>query len=141
MNCVSFWGKGYEKEKETIKEESNLIELQESGYRNILQMTVDGKMTEEDVDRTEAFIDEHYGDEETLNVLVDIKNLAGTDLLGIVKGMLMDIKHWKQYGKFAVVTDSVWVEGGSEVSDLAPGIEVEQYDRAQKDQAWEWLKK
>ncbi|HIW12973.1 MAG TPA: STAS/SEC14 domain-containing protein [Candidatus Salinicoccus stercoripullorum] len=118
-----------------------MIELQESGYRNILQMTVDGKMTEEDVDRTEAFIDEHYGDEETLNVLVDIKNLAGTDLLGIVKGMLMDIKHWKQYGKFAVVTDSVWVEGGSEVSDLAPGIEVEQYDRAQKDQAWEWLKK
>jgi len=117
-----------------------LIELRESEYTNIVQMTVDGKMTEEDVERIETFIDGHYGNEETLNAFVDIKNLGGTDLLGIVKGMLVDIKHWKQYGKFAVVTDSVWVEGGSTVSDLAPGIEVEQFDRAQKDQAWEWLK-
>ncbi|WP_017549116.1 STAS/SEC14 domain-containing protein [Salinicoccus carnicancri] len=118
-----------------------MIELEESEYPNLVQMTVDGKMTEEDVEMIETFIDEHYGHEETLNALVDIKNFEGTDLLGIVKGILVDIKHWKKYGKFAVITDSVLVEGGSEISNLAPGIEVEQFDRAQKDQAWEWLKK
>ncbi len=134
-------GKGSEEGRIKSRRELDLIELEESEYPNLVQMTVDGKMTEEDVEMIETFIDEHYGHEETLNALVDIKNFEGTDLLGIVKGILVDIKHWKKYGKFAVITDSVLVEGGSEISNLAPGIEVEQFDRAQKDQAWEWLKK
>ncbi|WP_411842007.1 STAS/SEC14 domain-containing protein [Salinicoccus sp. HZC-1] len=118
-----------------------MIKIRESEYSNVIHMEVDGKVTEEDAEKSETFMNEHYEENASINALVDVKNLGGTDLGGLLKGTLIDIKHWKQYGKFAVITDSAWIEGGADAANAAPGIEVKQFDRAQMDQAWEWLKK
>lgn len=118
-----------------------MIKSRESDYSNILYMEVDGKVTQEDAEKSDAFIKEHYAEGETVNALVDVKNLEGMDIGGLLKGMVVDIKHWDQYGKFAVITDSAWIEGGAQAADTAPGIEVKQFDRSQKEDAWEWLQR
>lgn len=116
-----------------------MIEIHETDYSNILYMEVYGRISQEDAEKSDTFIKEHYADETTVNALVDVKNLEGTDLGGLLKGMVVDIKHWNQYGKFAVITDSAWIEGGAKTADAAPGIEVKQFDRSQNEDAWKWL--
>ncbi|WP_271396677.1 STAS/SEC14 domain-containing protein [Salinicoccus roseus] len=118
-----------------------MMKLEETKYPNVVYIEVDGKVTEEDAEKSEAFIKEHYGNEKKLNAMVYIKDMEGTDLGGILKGSLIDIKHWEQYGKFALIANPAWIEGGAAVADVMPGIEVRQFDRAQIDEAWEWLQK
>lgn len=118
-----------------------LIKIHESDYPNIVYMEVDGKVTKEDVEKSEAFIKGHYGNDASLDALIYVKNIEGTDLGGILKGALIDIKHWNQYGRFAVVTDAGWIEAGVKTADVAPGIEMKQFDKDHVEQAWEWLQK
>ncbi|WP_342389393.1 STAS/SEC14 domain-containing protein [Salinicoccus bachuensis] len=115
------------------------MKLEESEYPNVVYVEVDGKVTEEDAEKSEAFIKKHYGNEKKLNALVYIKDMEGADIGAILKGSVIDVKHWEQYGKFALVANPAWIEGGSTVADLMPDIEVRHFDKAQIDKAWEWL--
>ncbi|TVT29721.1 STAS/SEC14 domain-containing protein [Salinicoccus cyprini] len=117
-----------------------MIILEETKFPNIIRIDVDGKVTKEDAEKSRTFINEHYGDDKALSALVYIKDFGGVGPVGMAKGTVMDISHWNQYRKFAVITDSAWQEGGAKLVDLLPGIEVEQFDRAQVDQAYAWLK-
>lgn len=118
-----------------------MINIRESDYPNIMYLEVDGKAAKEDVEKAESFMNEHYGEKDTVNGLIDVKNIEGTEISGLLKGMLVDIKHWNQYERFAVITDSAWIESGTQAADIAPGIRLRQFDRAQKADAWEWLQK
>lgn len=116
-----------------------MMKLEKSEYPNVVYVEVDGKVTEEDAEKSEAFIKEHYGNEKKLNALVYIKEMEGADIGAVLKGSVIDVEHWEQYGKFALIANPAWIEGGSTVADLMPGIEVRHFDKAQIDKAWKWL--
>ncbi|WP_020007508.1 STAS/SEC14 domain-containing protein [Salinicoccus albus] len=118
-----------------------MIKINESDYPNIVSLEVDGNLTKEDAEKADGFIKEHYGEDASVNALIYVKNIEGASPGGILKGAVMDIKHWNQYGKFAVVTDTAWIEEGVKFADIAPGIEMKQFDKDQVDQALEWLQR
>ncbi|GAB3061212.1 STAS/SEC14 domain-containing protein [Salinicoccus sesuvii] len=117
-----------------------MITLEETELENVIRIEVDGKVTKEDAEKSMTFINEHYGEDKPLSALVYIKYFGGVGPVGMAKGTLMDISHWNQYKKFAVVTDVAWEEIGAKLVGILPGIEVKQFDKAQVDQAYEWLK-
>lgn len=116
-----------------------MMSLENTEYPNVVYVEVDGKVTQEDAEKSEAFIKEHYGDEEKLNAMVYLKRIEGGDVGAILKGSLVDVKHWGQYGRFALVANPAWIQGGAAVADVMPGIEVRQFDKAQIEEAWHWL--
>ncbi|MFC3418405.1 STAS/SEC14 domain-containing protein [Salinicoccus hispanicus] len=116
-----------------------MLTLKETELDNVIRIDVDGAVTKEDAEKSASFIKEHYGDDKELSALVYIKDFDGVGPVGMVKGTIMDISHWNQYKKFAVVTDAAWQEGGAKLVGLLPGIEVKQFDKAQEEQAYEWL--
>lgn len=118
-----------------------MIELSQNDHANIVYIEVSGRITGNDAEKSEAFIQSHYKKHQNINAFVNIKNIEGTNFSGIVKGMLLDIKHWGQFNKFAVIAEKSWIESGTKTINLAPGIHVKHFNRSQTDQAWEWLLK
>lgn len=47
-----------------------MMKLEETEYPNVVYVEVDGKVTQEDAEKSEAFIKEHYGNEKKLNAMV-----------------------------------------------------------------------
>lgn len=52
-----------------------MIELRQSEYANIVYIEVSGRITGNDAEKSEAFIQSHYGKHQNINALVDIKKL------------------------------------------------------------------
>lgn len=116
-----------------------MIHIRKTEYPHIIYMEVDGKVTKEDAEKSEAFIQEHFGDKEPLSAVVEIKNIDGVSTGGILKGTLLDIRHWNQFKKFAVLAEESWIKGGAKAVDAAPGIEVEVFKRTEHEKAIQWL--
>ncbi len=116
-----------------------MITLRSTDYPNIIYMEVDGSVTKEDADKSEAFITENYGDKDNVSAIVDIKNIDGVTVAGVLKGIFLDARHWNQFQKFAVIAEEGWIKGGAKVVDFAPGIEVKVFERSQVDEAFSWL--
>ena len=116
-----------------------MIKLSQSEYANIVKIEVSDKITGKDAEKSESFIKAHYSGHQNINAFVDIKNIEGTNLSGIVKGLLLDIRHWGQFNKFAVTADKSWIANSAKTINLAPGIHVKHFNPGQTDQAFEWL--
>lgn len=116
-----------------------MIKLSKSKYPGIVYIEVEAKVSGDDAEKSEAFIKAHYGETEHIDALVNIKSIDGVEPSGMLKGMLLDLKHWGQFRKFAVVADKSWIKGGAKIVNFAPGINVKHFDNNQIDQAWEWL--
>ncbi len=118
-----------------------MMKIEDSRYPNIVYIEMDGELTQNDVENAEAFMDGKYGDDKRLSGLIYIKDVEGTDADAFLSGGAVDLKHWKQYEKFAFVSNQSWVDMGSSVVDWLPGIEVQHFDKAEINKAWEWLQK
>ena len=118
-----------------------MMKIEDSRYPNIVYIEMDGELTQNDVENAEAFMDGKYGDDKRLSGLIYIKDVEGTDADAFLSGGAVDLKHWKQYEKFAFVSNQSWVDMGASVVDWLPGIEVQHFDKAEINKAWEWLQK
>lgn len=118
-----------------------MLKISESDYPNVVYVEVDGGVIDKDAEKSEAFIKEHYGENAEINALVYIKKLEKVELAAMLKGIGVDVKHWNQFRKFAVVTDSNWLEKGAKSANFLPGIEVKQFNKTKIDEAWTWVTK
>ncbi|MFB9860441.1 STAS/SEC14 domain-containing protein [Salinicoccus siamensis] len=118
-----------------------MMKIEESRYPNTVYIEMDGELSESDVRNAEAFINDKYGGNQKLSGLIYIKDLEGTDADAFLSGSAVDLKHWKQYKKFAFVSNQPWVDLGSSVINWLPGIEVQHFDKAEINKAWEWIQR
>ena len=116
-----------------------MINIRKTEYSNIIYMEVDGAVNKEDADKSETFITENYGDKAQVSALVDIKNIEGVSIGGVLKGIFLDARHWNQFQKFAVIAEEGWIKAGAKAVDFAPGIEVKVFERTQVNEAFLWL--
>ncbi|WP_236564619.1 STAS/SEC14 domain-containing protein [Cytobacillus firmus] len=73
--------------------------------------------------------------------LAIMTDVDGTTFQGAAEGMEFDIKRWKQFNKFAVVSDKDWIGTVSKVTNYLPGITVEYFEGHQLEEAWSWILK
>lgn len=117
-----------------------MLKVTESEYPDVVYMEVDGRVTNQDVEKADAFMKEHYGENAEINVLAYFEKLDNIDAGAMLKGMFVDAKHWNQYEKIALVADKDWLQHSASLVDLLPGIDVRQYNKAEIDEAWSWLR-
>lgn len=55
---------------------------------------VNGELTAEDARKVDEYAEDMYGDKEQINVLAIFKELEGTTIQSLLKGMKVDMKRW-----------------------------------------------
>jgi len=118
-----------------------MIEILPSRHAGTVCVGVYGKLTAEDARKIDEYAEDVYGDKGRFNILTVIKELDGTTIQSLLKGMKVDMKHWNQMNKFAVVSKKDWVEKASKAGKILPGITVEYFEMDEMEKAWKWLEK
>lgn len=115
-----------------------MILLKPNELDSVIEIEVDGKITEHDIETFESIFKDKKENNERLNLLIQITNMQGYTMKGLVEDLKF-AKHWNDFDKIAVVSDKKAIELGTKVSDYMPKIEVKHFNTDEKDSAKEWL--
>ncbi|GAB3792550.1 SpoIIAA family protein [Virgibacillus kimchii] len=116
-----------------------MIRILPSRHDDTICVEINGKLTAEDARSVDDHAGELYGDKSDFNILAIFKELEGTTIKSLLKGMKVDMKRWNQMKKFAVVSEKDWVENASKAGKILPGITVEYFEMDEVEKAWQWL--
>lgn len=118
------------------------IEYKEDPIFGIIEITLDGKVTESDYDQVitklETFIQQQP--EHKINILEIIKNYDGMDWSVMAKGIKFDMEHRKNYQKCAVVSDSGWIGPVSRLFGVILSCDIRTFGMNQVEAARSWLR-
>ncbi|PLT28445.1 STAS/SEC14 domain-containing protein [Peribacillus deserti] len=101
----------------------------------------DGKATEEDAKKLDQFVEQRYSEQTHFNILAVMHGVEGSTLRGLVHGLKFDAKRWKQFNKFAVISEKNWLKNAAELGNILPGIKSEHFNKNQIEEAWDWVMK
>ncbi|MFA1819400.1 STAS/SEC14 domain-containing protein [Virgibacillus oceani] len=118
-----------------------MIKILPSRNPETVHVEINGKLTSEDAEKVDVHVEDLYGDDGQFNILAVFKELDGTTLQSLLKGMKVDMKRWNQMNKFAVVSEKDWVENASKTGKILPGITVAYFEMDEVEKAWKWLEK
>ncbi|RFU61235.1 SpoIIAA family protein [Peribacillus glennii] len=100
-----------------------------------------GKATKEDAQNLDRYVQNNFEENEKFNFLAIMHDIDGMTAKGIVNGVKFDVKRWKQFNKFAVISDKKWIEELAEAGTHLPGIKARHFNKGQENEAWDWIKK
>ncbi|ADH97762.1 SpoIIAA family protein [Salisediminibacterium selenitireducens] len=105
----------------------------------ILEVTVDGEFTDEEITRLEAHFKEMKAGHSQVKMLLVIDNIHVT-LKGLIEDLKFDMKYWNDFDKIAVVSDKKSVEIVTRLSSVLPKLEMKHFTLSKVTDATSWLK-
>jgi SpoIIAA-like len=118
-----------------------MIEFREIPNTNIVEFTIDGKISKEEFDdiiaRFEAAIQKHG----TVRVLEEIRSFGGMPVLKFWDDIKFAFENMKHFSHAAVVADQKWIEVFTKMAKPFFSAEVRYFNESEIDQAREWLRK
>ena len=116
-----------------------MITYYEVSETNIIEVTVDGKITAQDfdelVEKFEAAMERHG----KVRVLEHVKSFGGMPLSKWWEDFKFGIKHWRDVERAAVVADKKWIELWTKVVKPFVKCEVRYFASAEIEEARQWL--
>ena len=78
-----------------------------------------------------------------INLLLQIDSIPSIEnFKTLMEGLKIDFKAFGRLNKYAVVSESKWIEGYSKVGDfLTPGIDMKGFNKSELEEAREWINK
>ncbi|MFG6147688.1 STAS/SEC14 domain-containing protein [Halobacillus sp. B23F22_1] len=101
---------------------------------------IKGEATGRDALHLDEYIEKCFNEDDKFNVIAYIKELNGITQQGLLKGMKVDAKRWKQFNKFAMISNKDWIKTPAKVGKYLPGIQVEVFEDREQEKAWKWMK-
>jgi hypothetical protein len=115
------------------------MELNERAGGKLLVVRASGKLVKKDyeefVPRVERLIEEHG----KIRVVFDMEDFHGWTAGALWEDIKFDIKHFRDIERLAMVGDKKWEEWMAKFCQPFTKAEVHYYDRAEADQAREWI--
>ncbi len=116
-----------------------MIEYSNNLDNNIVEICLDGKITEADLFRIviqlEADIEKHG----KLRILEEIRHTDGIDPILLWKDARFGLVHMHDFTHAAVVSDAKWMRTFAEAVGGVLSAEVKAFERSQLGEAREWL--
>ena len=106
----------------------------------MVEITVDGRVTEADFDEIAARLASFIADHGPIRILEIVKSFDGFDLATIPKGVMFDIRHLKDFTHCAVVTDNGWIGPFTRAMSPFFSIDIRVFPLAEEAAARAWLK-
>ncbi|WP_121639405.1 STAS/SEC14 domain-containing protein [Virgibacillus sp. Bac330] len=117
-----------------------MIKITPAKVDNAIEIEVQGKVEEEDLNHFEEFFMLKRQEYNKVNILLLLDKMEGMTLKGVLEDLKM-IQHLKYIQKLAIVSDKKWIEIGVKLENLLPETKVEHFTPDNKAQAQQWLGK
>lgn len=107
---------------------------------NLITAKISGKLTEQDMRKLHPLI--HYIIEkgQKVDFYFEMEDFEGYTLKGFWEDLKIDSAHLGDYGKMAFVGNKKWQEWAARATDFFTGSEVKFFEKANKENALEWIK-
>ena len=106
---------------------------------NIVEITIEGKITEADFDRLIEQVQADFKKHGKLRILEEIRSFEGIDPIALWKDLKFGLPHLNDITHVAVVTDTKWMQTFSTAIDSVLAAEVKAFDLSQIEEARKWL--
>ena len=115
------------------------LEYRHNPDNNIVEITIEGKITEADFDRLIPQAQADFKKHGKLRILEEVGNFEGIDPMALWKDLKFGLPHLNDITHVAVVTDTKWMRTYSTAVDSVLSAEVKSFERSQIEVAREWL--
>ncbi|MGB3263884.1 MAG: STAS/SEC14 domain-containing protein [Microcoleus sp.] len=116
-----------------------MIEYRNNPNNNIVELTVEGKITEADFDRVVTQMKADIENHSKLRLLEEIRSFEGMDLIALWKDAQFGLNHVNDFTHVAVVADAEWVRTISAAAGNILSAKVKAFERSQIEEARAWL--
>ncbi|HIG75208.1 MAG TPA: STAS/SEC14 domain-containing protein [Bacteroidetes bacterium] len=120
-----------------------MLELLPSPGPDVVAYRAGGTITERDIERAWAAMDAAIDESHRIGLYVEVVDLSGVTLAGLVKDLTLGLKNLgklKYFRRVAVVTDAAWIRTAAGIEDkLFPSIEIRTFETAEDGAAMAWL--
>ena len=101
---------------------------------------VDGTITKEDLLKLRRAIEEQFPADQKFNALAIMQHAKLPTAKALMEEVKIDIKHWRQYNKLAVISEKNFLDTMTGLTNFLPGIQSRHFHMNEMDQAWSWIK-
>lgn len=115
-----------------------MINIIPSGRNDLLEVEVTGNVTKDDMKEFERAFHEKKTPGQEMNLLMVVNDMDMT-MKTLKEDFMFDKEHMDEFNKVAVVSDKKWVEMGSKLENLMPGMEVKHFDKDHRADAVTWI--
>ncbi len=117
-----------------------MIEYRNNPKNNIVEIRVEGKVTEADLDQVVSQLKADIEKHGKLRVLEEIRSFSGMDPIAIWKDTKFALAHVNDFTHAAVVADAQWMRTIASAIGSLLSAEVKAFEPEQIQSAREWLK-
>lgn len=101
---------------------------------------VNETVTKEDLLKLSQAIEEQFPGDQLFNAIAIIQLEKVPTVGALLEEAKIDIKHWSQYNKLAVISEMNFLETMTELGDFLPGIQSRHFYADEMELAWSWIK-
>lgn len=116
-----------------------MIEYRNNPNNNVVEITVEGKITEADFDQVIARLKEDIATHGKLRILEEVRSFTGIDPIALWKDVRFGVAHVNDFTHAAVVTDAKWMRTFAEAVGGVLSAEVKAFESSQMKAARMWL--
>ncbi|PLR95726.1 STAS/SEC14 domain-containing protein [Bacillus sp. T33-2] len=117
-----------------------MITFRPSRDLSTIALEFEGNATKQDAEKLDDYVKTSFTEDQKFNILAVIHDVDGSTLRGVVDGVKFDAKRWRQFNKFAVVSELDWLAAMTMLGNYLPGIEAKHFGQDQIEEAWDWIK-
>lgn len=116
-----------------------MIEYISNPNSNVVEINIEGKITEADLEYVTSRLEEDIKKHGTLRILEKVHNFSGIDPLTLWKDARFSVSHVNDFTHAAVVADSRWMRTLAAAIGSVLSAEVKAFEEPQIEEARAWL--
>jgi SpoIIAA-like len=116
-----------------------MIEYKNNPNNNIVEIIVEGVITEKDFDQVISQFKVDIAKHGKLRILEEIRHFDGIDPLALWKDLRFGFTHLNDFTHAALVADTKWMRTITEAFGSVMSAEVKAFEPSQIDEARNWL--
>ena len=116
-----------------------MIEYKNNPNNNIVEIIIEGVITEEDFDQMISRFKVDIAKHGKLRILEEIRHFDGIDPLALWKDTRFGFAHLNDFTHAALVADAKWIRTITEAFGSILSLEVKTFEPSQIDEARNWL--
>ncbi|MEA5472368.1 STAS/SEC14 domain-containing protein [Spirulina sp. 06S082] len=116
-----------------------MIEYKNNPENNIVELVIEGKITEEDFDRVVSQLKADIAKHGKLRVLEEVRHFEGINPIALWKDIRFGFAHLNDFTHAALVADAKWMRTLTEVFERVVSVKVKTFEPSQIEEARHWL--
>jgi hypothetical protein len=114
-------------------------ELEFVSTGKLLHVKVTGKLTKESYEIFTPAVDQQIQEHGKIRILFEMHDFHGWSVGAMWEDMKLDLKHWKDIERLAIVGESKWQKGMAVFCKPFTAAKIQYFDHSQLGEAQTWL--